>query len=589
MILQALVEYYEVLSKDNKIPKYGWDNSKISYAIELDEKGHFLRLQSLMQEEQRGKKTKTVPRLMILPAAVKKSSGIASNFLFGNATYMFGLNSKGSEKKERALRCFDATKELHLSLLNSNTDTAAVAICDFFNSWDSESAEQDERLIPFVDDLNKGANLCFIVNDIFAQNVPSIQAAWNAEFGSDEADDVIPKMVDLITGDIVEPLKIHPAIKGILGAQSSGASLISFNAPADGSYGKEQNLNAPLGKYSAFAYTAALNYLLSQRDGDGNKRFSKMIGDTTLVYWSSNGEEPYQDVLSDLLDGGNKMLSNQDLQNAVTAICEGRPIDWSRAGIDPDNKFYLLGIAPNAARLSVRFAYCNTFGKIIHNINEHYRRMEIEKPSFEKDSIIPLWRMVSETANQKLKNSNPSPQLCEDILKAIVTGSTYPTTLYQQINLRIKADRIVNWRRASIIKAYFMRNRNYNTNEEVLTVKLNEETVYQPYVLGRLFSVLEAIQDDANPGINTTIKDKYFTSACATPSVIFPILLNLTEKHLKKLSTGKKIYYSQQLQSLLGKITESYPSHMTLDEQGAFQLGYYHQTQKRFTKKTEEN
>lgn len=172
-----------------------------------------------------------------------------------------------------------------------------------------------------------------------------------------------------------------------------------------------------------------------------------------------------------------------------------------------------------------------------------------------------------------------------DTLRAIITGGRYPATLYQQTQLRIRADRNVSMGRAAIIKAYLLRNTDENFNKEALVVDLNEKTVYQPYILGRLFSVLEAVQQKANPGINTTIKDKYFTSACATPAVVFPTLMKLAEKHLRKLDEGSRIWYSKQLLELTAALTESYPAHLTLNDQGIFQLGYYHQTQKRYEKK----
>jgi CRISPR-associated protein Csd1 len=586
MILEALVKYYEKLSSENRIPRYGWSESKISYAIELDENGNFLRLQSLKQEAVRGKKTVAVPRQIVLPAAVKKSSGIVPNFLFGNVAYMLGTDKDTEKAKARAILTYNACKELHIELLGKVDHVVAKAILAYFNNYQIVDLN-DPRLSPFADDLIKGANLCFMMNGVFAQDIVEIQKVWNDHFSADEDIKLEDQMIDLITGERITPMAIHPAIKGVSGAQSSGASLISFNAPADCSYGREQNLNAPVGKYASFAYTSAMNYLLS-RDNDGLCRYSKMIGDTTLIFWSENAEESYQELLSGLLDGTNERITDDVLKSAVASICAGNRIDWNTVKIDRNNKFYLIGIAPNAARLSIRFAYCNTFGTIIENIDSHYQRMKMIKPSVEQSNVIPLWQVVRETADPNLQNKNPSPQLSEDILKTIITGINYPTSMYEQIELRIRADRNVNWRRASIIKAYFIKNKNSEVNKEVLTVELNEDTVYLPYVLGRLFSLLEEIQSNANPGINATIKDRYFTSACATPSVIFPILLNLSEKHLRKMNEGSRKHYSQQLQNMLAKITETYPVHLTLDEQGVFQLGYYHQTQKRFTKKTEE-
>ena len=116
-------------------------------------------------------------------------------------------------------------------------------------------------------------------------------------------------------------------------------------------------------------------------------------------------------------------------------------------------------------------------------------------------------------------------------------------------------------------------------------MSLNPESNNIPYTLGRLFSVLETVQSSANPGINTTIKDRYFNAASATPAHVFPTLVNLAQKHMKKLDGRLAVYYDRQLAELLGKLEESYPNHLSIPQQGAFQLGYYHQTQARYTGK----
>lgn len=387
-------------------------------------------------------------------------------------------------------------------------------------------------------------------------------------------------------GELLVPARTHNFIKGVAGAKSSGAALISFNETAYCSFNKEQNNNAPVGKYAAFAYTAALNYLLSQRDGEGRLRFSKRVGDTTMVYWAETGEEKYQDAFSAILDGSKSdEISDRKLNSITDAISRGKPIDWRDISLSFSNKFYILGISPNAARLSVRFFFQNTFGNIVNNLEKHYQRLNIVKPSFDNFEMLPLWKLMDETVNSKSKDKAPSPQVTGDTLRAIISGGRYPTTLYQKTQLRIRAERNVTRGRAAIIKAFLMRNITDERYKEVLTVELNENTRYQPYVLGRLFSVLEEIQQKANPDIKATIKAKYFTSACTTPAVVFPTLLNLAEKHLKKIDGN---FFSIKLGTLMGVVTESYPSHHTLYEQGIFQLGYYHQTQKRYEKKISE-
>lgn len=379
----------------------------------------------------------------------------------------------------------------------------------------------------------------------------------------------------LVTGENVVPEKIHPSVKRIAGAQTSGAALVSFNADAFCSFGRKQSLNAPIGRYAAFAYTAALNYLTVRPE------HFRRIGDTTVVFWAEGAQPQYQSVFGLALDGGNS-VTDGDLYAVIEALAEGKTCDWNSFPLHPDNRFYVLGLAPNAARLSVRFFLESEFGAFALHFQEHYRRLRIVG---QQDAALPLWKLLRETVNQNSREKTPSPQMAGDLLRAILSGGRYPATLYQNVMLRIRAERNISPAKAAMIKAYLLRNTDAPIYKEVLTVELNDKTHYQPYLLGRLFSVLEDIQNKANPNIGTTIRDKYFTSACETPAVIFPTLLKLAEKHLRKLDGGMKVYCEKQLNELLAKITESYPNHLNLNDQGIFQLGYYHQTNARYTRK----
>ena len=198
---------------------------------------------------------------------------------------------------------------------------------------------------------------------------------------------------------------------------------------------------------------------------------------------------------------------------------------------------------------------------------------------------MSVWQLLQETVNKNAREKTASPQLAGDVLMAVLTDGLYPATLINAVTLRIRAEHEITRGRAAIIKAYYLRNKNIKVPEEVLTVELNKDSKYVPYVLGRLFSVLEELQEAANPGINSTIKDRYFNSASATPAVIFPLLINLAQKHLRKLENRQKIYFNKLIGELTERITEPYPKRLTLPEQGAFQLGYYHRNQDRFTKK----
>ena len=567
MILQALTAYYEDLARSGKIARQGWGKSRISYALELGDKGEVRRVIPLETADEKGKPK---PREMELPAPVKRTVGVASNFLWDNGSYLLG-HAKDAAKDSRAEKCFAAAKELHLSLLSGSQDPFAQAICRFFENYAPALGSTDPVLAGEWENLISGCNLTFAYGDQYPGDNEALAHAWESHYGQDAEGE---KLRCLITGEPAVPEKTHPAIKRLYGAQSSGAALVSFNAPAFCSYGREQNENAPVGQYGAFAYTAALNDLLSDR------RHYRRIGGDTYVFWAEGAEEQYEDAFGAFLDGGSEKVTDEDLASVMDALAGKKLCQWENLPLNPENRFYVLGLAPNAARISVRFFLQDTFGVFAQRLKAHYDRLEIGN---DPQVQWPLWILLKETYNSKSEKEKPSPQMSADTLRAILTGGRYPATLFQQTMLRIRAEHDITRGKAAIIKAYLLRNDTQQNRMEALTVKLNDDCNYLPYVLGRLFSVLEDIQQQANPGINTTIKDRYFSSASATPAVVFPVLVNLAEKHQKKLSAGQKVYNSKRLQDLTGCIRESYPTHLTLSDQGIFQLGYYHETQKRYS------
>lgn len=570
MILQALTAYYEDLARTGKIARQGWGKSRISYALELGEGGEVCRVIPLETADERGKSR---PREMELPAPVKRTVGVASNFLWDNGSYLLG-HAKDAAKDSRAGKCFAAAKELHCSLLSGSEDPFAQAICRFFENYDPALGSTDPVLAGEWENLISGCNLTFAYGNQYPGDNEALARVWESHYGQDAEGE---KLRCLITGEPAVPEKTHPAIKRLYGAQSSGAALVSFNAPAFCSYGREQNENAPVGQYGAFAYTAALNYLLSDR------RHYRRIGGDTYVFWAEGAEEQYEDAFGAFLDGNSDTVKDEDLASVLDALAGKKLCNWDNLPLNPENRFYVLGLAPNAARISVRFFLQDTFGVFAQRLKAHYDRLEIIRPSFDNRTQLPLWLLLQETVNRQSRDKTASPQMSADTLRAILTGGRYPATLFQQTMLRIRAEHDITRGKAAIIKAYLLRNDTQQNRMEALTVRLNDDCNDLPYVLGRLFSVLEDIQQQANPGINTTIKDRYFSSASATPAVVFPVLLNLAEKHQKKLSAGQKVYNSKRLQDLMGRIRESYPTHLTLSDQGIFQLGYYHETQKRYS------
>lgn len=573
MILQALTSLYEALAPKGEVPKEGWSREKISFALGIDENGDLLRITPLFKpgDMPKGKK-KEEPQEMMVPIKVGNKS---PKFLWGNSGFILG--AANDKTPEKAKECFERNRQFHHQLLDKVDSPAAKAILNFFDGWEPEKTTENELVAQYASELLGSANMVFRFNGKFVHEIPELSAAWQTHYGAAQTE----KEQCLITGMLDAIPETHPLIKGIQGAQSSGAALVSFNASAFCSYNKEQNQNAPVGKYAAFAYTTALNHLLADRKN------VHRIGDASVVCWAENADKQYEDFAAEVFFGDNVDKSDEQrlsaLRTSLKLLADGLPC--KEMDLDPDRKFYILGLSPNAARIAVRFFYCDSFGKIAGNIYKHHERLEIVRPSYDKFPILPLWKLLSATVNPNAKDKTPNAAMAGAVARAVFSGGRYPASLLECTFLRIKAERNITRERAAIIKAYYLRNPNEKCPKEVLTVSLNENSKNIPYTLGRLFSVYEEIQQAANPGINTTIKDRYFGSAAAMPATVFPILSNLAQKHLRKLSDAQRVYLDKKVMTLKGVLGEQYPAHMSLPEQGSFDLGYYHQTQARYTKK----
>ncbi len=575
MILQALVRHYEDLAAQGKLACPGWSDSGISYALCISDTGELEQTVNVKEMPESGK-GKAKPQKMQLPSVPtgRTSLAVKPAFLWDNSKYILGIDNK--ENPEHSIKCFQGSKAFHHKLLDDVESPAARAVLAFFDHWQPETAREHPALTGMLEDILAGANLVFRYVGANVQEDPLIRQAWQTYY--DETGDG-PRMVCLVTGKEEAAEATHPTIKGVQGAQSSGAALVSFNAPAFCSYGKDQNLNAPTGKYAAFAYTTALNHLLADRE------HVTRIGDTTVVCWAEGGEPTYQSAFDSFAFGTQTGYTEQDLRGIVGSLLKGRPVQFDETQLDPNKTFYILGLAPNAARLSVRFFLRDSFGAFLQNVQAHYDRLEIEKPSYDKFDTLPLWKLLGETVNQNARDKSASPGMAGEILRSILMDTPYPATLLNGTILRIWAEHEVTRGRAAILKAYYLKKTHREVPKEVLTVSLNPKCTDPAYTLGRLFSVLEAVQSAANPGINATIKDKYFNAAASTPSRIFPLLVDLAQKHLRKLETGRKIFYHKQITELMDILDQEYPTRLSLPQQGSFQLGYYHQTQKRYEKK----
>lgn len=577
MILQALTRYYETLrEKDQIAPRY-YSKASVSYGLQLDTNGNLLGILPLKKAVERNGKEVERPQQLDLPEAVVRSSGVFPNLLWDNAMYLLGLDAKGNA--ERAIRCFESAKELHLQILDAIECPAAKSICSFFRNWQPADAAENPIVKPYLEGLLGGGNIVFCgIDTTYAFQDSKIRNAWELYRGENEN---TFRSQCLVTGLSDQPIeRVHPKVKGVQGGQTAGTSLVSANGSAFESYGLDSNLNSPVSEYGAFAYTSALNSLIADYD----HRLT-LDGDT-VVCWAETGEPIYQELF--LLGVDPRAKTEKDVSETLRNIVNGTPVD--QESFEPETPFYVLCLSPNAARVSVRFFLRDTFGRIADHLAKHYQRLEIAMAPNEWPYLSLYW-LLKETAPPGSKDDAASPLLAGATMRAIIGGTPYPAMLYGSILIRIRADRVINRARAATIKAYLIQNvaPTHPKYKEVLQVALNEQSNLKPYVLGRLFSLLEQAQESANPGINTTITDRYFDSACATPQLAFPTLLKLNRHHFAKDEKwGWR--YEQQIRELVNKFEaedDPYPSRLTLEEQGLFILGYYHQKQARYTKKTD--
>ena len=594
MILQALTDYYEILAEEGTIPKPGYCMAKVSYALNLTQDGQLIGVLPLKIEKERGKKKVEIPQSLEVPERIKRSGNYAPNFLCDNSGFVLGVNNKG--KPERSWKCFEEFRKLHHQVLDGVVCPEAKAVLAFLDSWNPEQYEKCTAIETYREELSSGANIIFSVAGVgFVQNSAKIKEAW--EYHRSGSSDSI-RMQCLVTGKVHPIARLHPSISGVRGAQPMGASIVSFNERAYESYGRDsqQGLNAPVSEYASFAYATVLNHLLSE------ERSRQFFGDATVVYWAKSPKQIYQDLFTFSLDPVNNSAMKEDLEAlpnstdknaegliaaAFKKLIEGKPIDMVDGAIDPETRFYILGLAPNAARLSIRFFLENSFGQVMKNVVKHYLDLEIEKAPNDFE-FLPLWKLLSETVSPKSKDKSSSPLLSGAVLNSIFAGTPYPDALYSSVLLRIRAEKDINRGKAAIIKAFQIRKNGMKYKEE-LAVSLNEQSENKAYVLGRLFAVLEKAQQEASPGIKSTIKDRYFTSACSTPASVFPILLRLSHHHTAKSDYGNLI--EKKKGELLDKLKvdqNPFPAHQSLDDQGIFILGYYHQQKSYYTKKDKE-
>lgn len=575
MILQALKEYYDRKAADPKsdIAPLGWERKEIPYLIVLDREGNLVAVEDT--QEKIGKKLRARP--FTLPQSVKRTVGIEPYFLWDNVEYVTGIACKDGGDAGRVARQHAAFMER----IRPFVDVPAIgAVMRFLESGDMPS-----RLGTF-DAWAEAQKTCAFVAFKFVGEEGTIFDAADVKAVVER--EIAAKMeggekaVDLVSGERDAIALLHPALKGVPGANTTGANIVSFNFDAATSFGKKQGGNSPVGIRSAFAYTTALNTLLSK-----DSKQKMMVGDATAVFWAGR-DDPFETAFVDYFAEPSK--DDPDRQNRAVAELFKSPHTGNAAFSDDSTTFYVLGLSPNAARLSVRFWHVGTVAEMAERFRVYFDDLAIVHGPKDKDHLS-LWRLLVSTAVQG-KSENVAPNLAGNVMRSILEGLPFPETLLQAVLMRIKAEHEVSYPRAKLIKGYLNRKWRFNNpqNERNLTVSLDTQNLNIGYRLGRLFAVLEKIQEAANPGINATIKDRFYASASSAPASVFGNLMRLSNHHLSKLRK-EKTGYAVNLEKLLQEVVaglSAFPAHLSLDDQGQFAIGYYHQRQDFFTKKDAE-
>lgn len=598
MILQELCEYYDILAADEKcdIPQEGYSNAKISYALNISRDGELKNILSLKVPADKG--NKEIYRLMTVPEQVKRSSGVETNFLCDNAKYVFGISKDKKNPVDIFEKHFEAFKNFHIEIFKDCEDEGANAILKFLENWDIQNAEETLKdLSQDYEDFLQGANFIFRLDDDYEyiHQRKNIKDLWT-KYKNQNKNGEIGQC--LITGKETQIALLHENLKNVRGAQPAGAAIVSFNIPSFISYGKKQSYNAPVGIESAFKYTTVLNYML--QSGSSQKI---QIGDATTVFWADFPKSKYVGIVNGALNSNmkseDKKTEEEKLRDSETeklvkscfkALNAGKPLSDVDEEIYDDAKFYILGLSPNNARVAIRFFHQSTFGDFLKNLAQHHEDMELDgKPKhLEHIEYIPVWIILDEIIPKNSKNKNHNALLTGKIMSSIVTGSNYPDNFLTAVLSRIRAEQDISHLRASIIKAYLARKARKDKNvnlQEVLKVSLNEETANPAYRLGRLFALLERIQLTAQGDINATIKDRYFSSASVSPVRVFSNLIRLSQHHMAK-EPAKTKWLEIEMSKVLDGI-EKFPPNLSIEDQGLFILGYYHQRQSFFKKREE--
>ncbi len=574
MILQALKGYYDrkASEPESGLAPEGWEWREFEYLAVIEQDGRFFAIQDVREGDGKIKRGR---RYLVPSLGEKKGGGIKSNLFWENIEYLFGIpvttRTKAKPDGARVVLQHQAFCE-KVSSIGGNSE-ALDAVRRFLQNADNVQRVQADPLWKDVFSINPFMLLALRGSGPVTEET-NLREAVNFARSSSKTGGA---RVCLVSGAKGETANLEPPIKGVRGAQATGASLVSFNLSAFNSFGKQQGANAPLSKSASAAYASALNHLLGK---DSVQRLQ--IGDATTVFWADRNCE-LESKIAAFFSEPEKDDPDRGV-NAVKSLL--RSIETGAFSADDQvNRFYVLGLAPNAARIAVRFWQVDTVQGMSKKIARHFHDLEIVHGPRDKD-IFSLFRLLTSIAALG-KADNIPPNLAGDTMRAILEGQPYPKTLLQAAIRRNRAEQSVTYIRAALIKACINREtRFYNpTQQEELKMALDVENANIGYRLGRLFAALEKIQLDASPGINATIRDRFYGAASSTPVAVFGNLMRLKNHHLAKMeSAGLRVHRERLLGEILSGIGD-FPAHLPMADQGRFAIGYYHQMQDFYTKK----
>ena len=600
--LAALAARYDRMAAHGDAPVPGFAPAQIAFVLVLNRTGKVVAV----QDERTGDSRKKRPKVVEAPQPPKRTVGVVSGVLWDKTSYVLGVTRDDPAADEaRAAKATARTAKEHLAfkkrqadLLGGSDDEGAAALQAFLAGWTPEAWAMLDT--PYRDEM-LDQNIAFRLDGDrhYLHDRPTLRTLVAGQAAS--ADAQIGQC--LITGKMSPIARLHPSIKGVPGAQSSGASLVSFNASAFTSFGKAQGDNAPTSELAAFGYGTALNALLAS-DGADIKgrpiyRNRVQLGDATTTFWAeADGEEADQaeDLLSQLF-GGGPALSEAEIEaghgtqarDLMLELEAGRALRDIAPRLD-DLRIYILGLSPNAARLSVRFWHVGSLGELANHFQQHWKDLRLEPKRFDKSP--PLWRLLRELAAQGEAKNIP-PNLAGEVMRAILSGSRYPRALLTQTLLRIRADQgdnKVHELRVALLKAVIVRElrKDDPTTKEDHLVSLDLEDRNPGYRLGRLFAVMEAAQAQAISGVNASIRDRFYGSASATPAHVFPLLLRGVQDHLSKIRKSKPglaVKYEKAMADVFGGLDADLPATLDMKSQGLFAIGYYHQRSALYAKR----